>query len=182
MLILVYLNILQESTTYIVTLNINSDMTLPLISHLVSYISPSLSLVYLLMQRQVDITQSLMEYISCFYLGYLLAWQLFIRHFQIPSCSSRYYGLLLTLQVIGYCSFCSNIVRFSIDQSVGASTDELSAIIYWHSASLAIIFVIFHIVQILIKRFAIVYYVLSGMAVSAVIISNSLFKHWLDMS
>ena len=65
---------------------------------------------------------------------------------------------------------------------MGASADELSAIIYWHSASLAIIFVIFHIVQILIKRFAIVYYVLSGVAVSVVIISNSLFKHWLDMS
>ena len=37
MLILVYFNILQESTTYIVTFNINSDMTLPLISHLVYY-------------------------------------------------------------------------------------------------------------------------------------------------
>ena len=85
-------------------------------------------------------------------------------------------------QVIGYCSFRSNIIQFSIDQSVGASADELSAIIYWHSASLAIVFVIFHVMQILIKRFAIMnyYYVLSGVAVSAVIISNSLFKHWLD--
>ena len=84
------------------------------------------------------------------------------------------------LQVIGYCSFHSNIVQFSIDQSVGASADELSAIIYWHSASVPILFVIIKIGQILTKQFSIVYYILSGMAVSTVIISNSLFKHWLD--
>ena len=84
------------------------------------------------------------------------------------------------LQVIGYCSFRSNIVQFSIDQSVGASADELSAIIYWHSVSVPIILAIIQIGQILIKQFAIVSYVLSGVAVSIVIISNSLFKHWLD--
>ena len=85
-----------------------------------------------------------------------------------------------TLQVIGYCSFRSNIVQFSIDQSVGASADELSAIIYWHSASIPILLAIGQAGQILIKQFAIVSYVLSGVAVSIVIISNSLFKHWLD--
>ena len=89
------------------------------------------------------------------------------------------FGINIT-QVIGYCSVRSNIVQFSIDQSVGASADELSAIIYWHSASIPIAFVIVRIGQILMKRFAIVYYVLSGVAVSTVIISNSLFKHWLD--
>ena len=84
------------------------------------------------------------------------------------------------LQVIGYCSFRSNIVQFSIDQSVGASADELSAIIYWHSACQPIVYVIIEIGLTLIKQFAIVYYVLSGVVVSIVIISNSLFKHWLD--
>ena len=94
--------------------------------------------------------------------------------FLIISCASA------MLQVIGYCSFRSNIVQFSIDQSVGASADELSAIIYWHSVIVPIVNVIFHIRQIPTKQFAIVYYVLSGVAVSTVIISNSLFKHWLD--
>ena len=63
---------------------------------------------------------------------------------------------------------------------MGASADELSAIIYWHSVSVPIVFAIIHIGQILTKQFAIVYYVLSGVAVSTVIISNSLFKQWLD--
>ena len=84
------------------------------------------------------------------------------------------------LQVIGYCSFRSNIVQFSIDQSVGASADELSAIIYCHSASIPIAYVVIQFGQILIKQFSIVSYVLSGVAVSTVIISNSFFKHWLD--
>ena len=100
------------------------------------------------------------------------------------SDSTMFFLILLCacyiLQVIGYCSFRSNIVQFSIDQSVGASADELSAIIYWHSTSVPIVIVIIKIGQILIKQFAIVYYVLSGVAVSIVIISNSLFKHWLD--
>ena len=83
-------------------------------------------------------------------------------------------------QVIGYCSFRSNIVKFSIDQSVGASAVELSAIIHLHSASLPIIYVIYQIGLILIKQLAIVCYVLSGVSVSFVIVSNSLLKHWLD--
>ena len=103
---------------------------------------------------------------------------------NIFSDSTLFFLILLSAcyitQVIGYCSFHSNIVQFSIDQSVGASADELSAIIYWHSVSVPITFVIIHIGQILTKQFAIVYYVLSGVAVSTVIISNSLFKHWLD--
>ena len=103
---------------------------------------------------------------------------------KIFSDSTLFFFLLLLssyiTQVIGYCSFRSNIVQFSIDQSVGASSDELSAIIYWHSASVPIITVIIHIVQILTKQLAILYYILSGMAVSTIIISNSLFKHWLD--
>ena len=100
------------------------------------------------------------------------------------SDSTLFFLILLCvgyiLQVIGYASFHSNIVQFSIDQSVGASADELSAIIYWHSTSVPVIFVIIHIGQIIIKQYAIVYFVLSGVAVSIVIITNSLFKHWLD--
>ena len=65
---------------------------------------------------------------------------------------------------------------------MGASADELSAIIYWHTVSVPIVFVIIHIGQTLSKQFALVYYVLSCVAVSTVIISNSLFKHWLDIT
>ena len=91
-------------------------------------------------------------------------------------------GLSFFIQLIGYCSFRSNIVQFNIDQSVGASADELSAIVYWDSMSIPTVIVVSEIVQCLIeeKQFLIMCYVLSGVAVSTVIITNFLFKHWLD--
>ena len=89
-------------------------------------------------------------------------------------------GIAYLLEVIGYSCVRSNIVQFNIDQAIGASGDELSAIIYWHSLSVPIIFFIDIIVQCLINQFFIVSYLLSGVAVSTIIITNFLLKHWLD--
>ena len=89
-------------------------------------------------------------------------------------------GVAYLLQVIGYSCVRSNIVQFNIDQAIGASGDELSTIICWHSLSLPVTFFIDVIVQCLINQFIIASYVLSGVAVSTVIITNFLFKHWLD--
>ena len=89
-------------------------------------------------------------------------------------------GVAYLLQVIGYSCVRSNIIQFNIDQAIGASGDELSSIIYWHSLSLPIIFLIDIIVQCLINQLIIVSYVLSGVAVTTVIITNFLYKHWLD--
>ena len=44
---------------------------------------------------------------------------------------------------VGYTGFLANIVQFNIDQLVGASADELSAIIYWHSINVPVVFTIF---------------------------------------
>ena len=48
----------------------------------------------------------------------------------------------LLLQIIGYCTVHSNIVQFNIDQSVGASANQLSAIVYWHIVSPPIVLAI----------------------------------------
>ena len=90
-------------------------------------------------------------------------------------------GIGYSLQVIGYSCLRSNIVQFNIDQAIGASGDKLSAIIlYWHSLSLPAIFSIVIIVQCLINQFFVVSYVVSGVAVSIVIVTNFLFKPWVD--
>ena len=89
-------------------------------------------------------------------------------------------GVGYLLQVIGYSCVRSNIVQFNIDQAIGASGDELSAIIYWHSLSLPANFFVVAIGQCLINQFIIVSYILSGVAVSIVVITNFLCKHWLD--
>ena len=89
-------------------------------------------------------------------------------------------GVAYLLHVIGYSCVRSNIIQFNIDQAIGASGDELSAIIYWHSLNLHVVFLIYIIAQCLINQFIIASYVLSGVAVSTVIITNFLIKHWLD--
>ena len=89
-------------------------------------------------------------------------------------------GLGYFLQVIGYSSFRSNIVQFNIDQLIGASADKLSAVIYLHSVTIPIVYVILEVVKCLLKEFYIFSYVVSGVSVSTVIVSNFLFKHWLD--
>ena len=89
-------------------------------------------------------------------------------------------GVAYLLQVIGYSCIRSNIVQFNIDQAIGASGDELSTIIYWHSLFLTSIRCIVDISECLINQFVIVSYVLSGVAVTIAIVTNFLFKNWLD--
>ena len=88
--------------------------------------------------------------------------------------------VVYTFEVIGYCCFRSNIIQFNIDQLIGASADRLSAVIYWHSLSIPIVYVIVGAGRCLIKQFVIVSYVISGVALCIVIVSNFMFKHWLD--
>ena len=89
-------------------------------------------------------------------------------------------GVVYILEVIGYCCFRSNIIQFNFDQLIGASADKLSAVIYWHSLSILIVYVIDNVGKCLIKQYVIVSYVISGVALCIVIVSNFLFKHWLD--
>ena len=90
------------------------------------------------------------------------------------------FGIGFLLELIGICCFFSNIVQFSLDQVIGASTDELSAIIYYFTMCIPLSHVILEIGQCMIKQFFIVTYIASGITVSVVLITNYLFKHWLD--
>ena len=116
------------------------------------------------------------------FLSWVVAGMAFII-MTFSHCNVLFYiinGVGYLLQAIGCSCIRSNIVQFNIDQAIGASGDKLSAIIYWHSLSVPAIFCIAVIVQCLINQFIIVSYVLSGMTVSTVIVTNFLFKHWLD--
>ena len=103
-------------------------------------------------------------------------------YFNIDALYWSILGLAYFLQVIGYSSFRSNIVQFNIDQLIGASADKLSAVIYWHSVTIPIVFVILEVIKCLLNDFYIFSYVVSGVSVSTVIVSNFLFKHWLDIT
>ena len=89
-------------------------------------------------------------------------------------------SIAFILEVIGSCFFYSNIIQFSLDQVIGASADELSAIVYWHAVCTPLSYLVFEIGQCLFEEFLIISYVLSGFTISVVLITNYLFKHWLD--
>ena len=91
--------------------------------------------------------------------------------------------IIIFLEVIGYGVFKANIVQYNIDQLVGASSSLLDAVIYWHSASVPIILAVFLIIRCLMKNheyFMLLVYIVSGLSVSLVLVSHSLFKHKLE--
>ena len=89
-------------------------------------------------------------------------------------------SIAFILGLIGSCCFHSNVIQFSFDQVIGASADELSAIIYCYAVCMPLCYLLFEIGQCLFEQFFIMSYVVSGIAVSAILITNYLFKHWLD--
>ena len=90
------------------------------------------------------------------------------------------FSIAFILGLIGSCCFCSNLVQFILDQVIGASADDLSAIIYRYAVCMPLCYLLFEIGQCLFEHFFILSYVVSGFTISVVLITNYLFKHWLD--
>ena len=117
------------------------------------------------------------------FLSWIIGGLAIIINTFLPEYDTLYLIVLsiaFILELIGVSCFQSNIVQFSLDQVIGASADELRTIIYWHAVCISLSFTIVEIGQCMMEQFYIVLYVTSGMAVSVVLISNYLFKHWLD--
>ena len=66
------------------------------------------------------------------------------------------FGIGFILELIGICCFLSNIVQFSLDQVIGASPDELSAIIHCFTMCIPLSHVVLEIGQCMIKPVKIV--------------------------
>ena len=92
------------------------------------------------------------------------------------------YGMAYVLEAVGYCSFKANIIQYNIDQIIGASSSEISALMYCQSAGIPIVFLLFELGRCLIDRSYIILitFLLSGVAASLVLVSHSLFKHHLE--
>ena len=119
------------------------------------------------------------------FLSWIIAGLSYIIKTYLPeydTLSLIAFSIAFILELIGVCCFYSNIVQFSLDQVIGASADELSAIIYWHATCIPLSFFVFEIGQCLFEQFFIICYVISGVTVSLVLITNYLFKHWLDIT
>ena len=111
----------------------------------------------------------------CRYIGYIVK-----DLYEFNSISFVLYGLAYLLELVGYTSFKANIVQYNIDQLVGALADELSTVIYLHCFNIPLAFVVLQLCRCLIDSFILPSYIISGVSVSIVLVTHSLFKHWLE--
>ena len=78
----------------------------------------------------------------------------------------------------------ANIIPFNIDQLVGSSSDELSAIIHWHATGPYLAGIAYSLIVSTMKNQQIneqiVYLAISGISIIIILLSHSFFKHWLD--
>ena len=93
------------------------------------------------------------------------------------------YSFVYFFQFSGFCSFTANIIQYNIDQLVGASADELNAVIYWHVLSEPLVAFLFYLLQCLFyssNHFIVITFIASGVSVSLVLVSHSFLKHKLE--
>ena len=85
------------------------------------------------------------------------------------------------LNNIGVITSAANIIQYNIDQLIGASTNELSTIIYWSIAAYPTAWVLSDWLLLFnpvpTKQVVII---TSGVALSLILVSHSLFKHKLE--
>ena len=92
------------------------------------------------------------------------------------------YSIVYLTQHTGIAFFIANIIQYIIDQLVGASSDELNTVIYWHCAALPIQFLLFSFADCFdtYKYINLIMFILSGVSASLVLVSHSFFKHKLE--
>ena len=112
-------------------------------------------------------------------IGYSLHWYI---HNELYIPVSIIILIIACLFVSGSAGFQSNILPFNIDQMMGASGDELSAVIQWHMFGNSIMF---SVPIPSVKSLSNLHYLLPSLIISCItiiliIVSHCVFKNWLD--
>ena len=97
------------------------------------------------------------------------------------------FWLSIALQYIGMLGFRSCVVPFNIDQLLGASGDQLSAVIYWHGFAFLIGTVLSGTLGCAYVfpsylAFFLTHILIAGGAIVTVSVTNSLLNSWLDIT
>ena len=118
-----------------------------------------------------------------------ISWIIIGISYILNSCYSEFIGRIwivpgFVINCIGVGTFLSNIIQYNIDQLIGASANELSTIIYWNIAALPTAWVLSDLLVLLYPVTAftadLISIVTSGVALSLILVSHSLFKHKLE--
>ena len=85
------------------------------------------------------------------------------------------------IQYTGFVSFLTNLIQYNIDQLIGASANELSTIIYWNIAAYPFMTFLNDCLLLLDPVTSkLVIIIASGVALSLILVSHSLFKYKLE--
>ena len=105
----------------------------------------------------------------------------FILHSYYGFHGTLWIVLGLILNYIGFISFTANIIQYNIDQLIGASAKELSTMIYLNMAATPLALFLTEWLPLLDDAIAeLVIFITSGVALSLILVSHSLFKHKLE--
>ena len=82
---------------------------------------------------------------------------------------------------IGLITFAANVIQYNIDQLIGASANKLSTIIYWNIAAYPTAWLLCDYMSLLDTVTSdLIFIIPSGVALSLILVSHSLFKHKLE--
>uniref|UniRef100_A0A1X7VC78 Major facilitator superfamily (MFS) profile domain-containing protein n=1 Tax=Amphimedon queenslandica TaxID=400682 RepID=A0A1X7VC78_AMPQE len=110
-------------------------------------------------------------------IGYILVYT-----FEWSVCFWVPFVIAYTLAAFGSSCVHANIVQYNVDQLIGASSYKLNTVIYWHCAfaPVADATLEFLICAISSDYLTLVSYIISGVAISIVLISHFYFRHNLE--
>ena len=110
-------------------------------------------------------------------IGYIL-----IYTFDWSVCFWIPFVVAYICAALGSSSVQANMVQYNIDQLIGAPSYKLNTVIYWHCATVPVADAIiqFLICAISPEPLILVCYIISGLAISIVLVSHSLFRHNLE--
>ena len=117
-----------------------------------------------------------------------ISWIVFGISFIAQSCDfskellRTIYGVGCFIQFGGAACFNANVIQYIIDQLVGASAYELNSVIYLHCIILPASTMVLGLISCLNPGtyFELILFIVSGIAVSIVLVSHSFFKHKLE--
>ena len=118
-----------------------------------------------------------------------ISWIVLGISYILYSCYSEFIGRIwivpgFVINCIGVITFHANVIQYNIDQLIGASANELSTIIYWNIAALPTAWVLSDLLVLLDAVTALTAdltgIITSGVALSLILVSHSLFKHKLE--
>ena len=88
------------------------------------------------------------SFLSWIFIGLAIIIKTYLPEYDTLSLIA--FSIVVILELIDGSCFYSNIIQFSFDQVIGASTDELRTIIYWDFACVPLCYLLFEIGQCLL--------------------------------